>query len=99
MNRVELIGIVSKAPWEYLKNVTMFEVETSTLDHVTTHNLLSPKRFEDITNTLEEGDTVHITDRLMHEISVGKQAQDNLDIINRDGFVLEHNVDHSRSTN
>jgi hypothetical protein len=32
-----------------------------------------------------------ITDRLMHEISVGKQAQDNLDIINRDGFVLEIN--------
>lgn len=32
-----------------------------------------------------------ITDRLMHEISMGKQAQDNLDIINRDGFVLEIN--------
>lgn len=66
MNRVELIGIVSKAPWEYLKNVTMFEVETSTLDHVTTHNLLSPTKFKDITNTLEEGDTVHIIGSLVY---------------------------------
>jgi len=36
-----------------------------------------------------EGEAFHlITERLMYEIIIGKQAQDNLDIINRDGCVL-----------
>jgi hypothetical protein len=40
-----------------------------------------------------------ITSRLMYEISTGECAKQTLDVINRDGFVLEYNVDHSLSTN
>lgn len=71
MNRVELIGNISKAPWQYLVDITMFEVETSIEDVLgsckfTTHNILSPKKFEDVVNTLEVGDTVHIRGSLMY---------------------------------
>ena len=40
-----------------------------------------------------------ITDRLMSEIRIGELSKKILDVINRDGFVLEYNVDHSHSTN
>jgi hypothetical protein len=71
MNRVELIGNVSIAPWQYLVDITMFEIETSSEDvlgsyRFTTHNILSPKKFEDVVNTLEVGDTVHIRGSLMY---------------------------------
>jgi len=66
MNRVELIGDISIAPWEYLRDVIMFEVETSDEYGTTSHNILSPKRFNDVVSTLEIGNTVHIVGRLMY---------------------------------
>lgn len=66
MNRVELIGNISISPWEYLRNVTMFEVETSDEDTTISHNILSPVRFNDVVSKLEIGDTVHIIGSLMY---------------------------------
>lgn len=40
-----------------------------------------------------------ITDKIMSAIRIGELAKERLDVINRDGFVLEYNVDHSHSTN